>query len=132
MKHLLFAVLLFFCSHPILAQQYILKGNVQSTDDNTPFPNVTVLLLNTPDSIIVRETLTHSDGSFDLEEVGAGEYVLRLQYLGYERTDEPVEITKNMDVGTLYLHENARLLDEVTINMRPPVDRKSTRLNSSH
>src|SRR3546814_16567519 len=108
MKHLLFAVLLFFCSHPILAQQYILKGNVQSTDDNTPFPNVTVLLLNTPDSIIVRETLTHSDGSFDLEEVGAGEYVLRLQYLGYERTDEPVEITKNMDEGTLYLHENDR------------------------
>ncbi len=123
MKHLLFAVLLFFCSHPILAQQYALKGAVHNTGDNTPFPNVTVLLLNT-DSIIVRETLTHSDGSFDFEEIDAGDYVLRLQYLGYERTDEPVEIAKNVDLGTLYLHENARLLDEVTINMRPPVGKQ--------
>lgn len=123
MKHLLFAVLLFFCSHPILAQQYALKGTVHNTSDNTPFPHVTVLLLNT-DSIIVRETLSHSDGSFDFEEIDAGDYVLRLQYLGYERTDEPVVITKNVDLGILYLHENARLLDEVTVNMRPPVGKQ--------
>src|SRR5690606_17617044 len=123
MKHLLFAVLLFFCSHPILAQQYALKGTVHNTSDNTPFPHVTVLLLNT-DSIIVRETLSHSDGSFDFEEIDAGDYVLRLQYLGYERTDEPVVITKNVDLGILYLHENARLLDGVTVNMRPPVGKQ--------
>lgn len=123
MKHLLFAVLLFFCSHPILAQQLALKGTVHNTDDNTPLPNVTVLLLNT-DSIIVHETLTLSDGTFDFEQIEAGDYVLRLQYLGYERTDERVELVQNVDLGTLYLHENARLLDEVTINMRPPVGKQ--------
>lgn len=124
MKHLLYTVLLFLCSHSIFAQQYTLKGSVRSTTENAPFPNVTVLLVNTTDSVIVRETVTHSDGSFDLEEVGAGSYVLRLQYLGYEQTDEPVEMTQNTDIGILYLVENARLLDEVTINMRPPVGKQ--------
>src|SRR5690606_12120336 len=37
---------------------------------------------------------------------------------------EPVVITKNVDLGILYLHENARLLDEVTVNMRPPVGKQ--------
>lgn len=124
MKHLLYTVLLFLCAQPILAQQYTLKGTVRSTDDDTPFPNVTVLLLHATDSIILRETLTLSDGSFNLKEVAGGDYVLRLQYLGYEQTDERVEMTKNMDLGALYLQEDARLLDEVTINMRPPVGKQ--------
>ncbi|MGV3764204.1 outer membrane beta-barrel protein [Parapedobacter sp.] len=124
MKHLLYAVLLFLCSQPIFAQQYTLKGTVRSTSDNTPFPNVTVLLINATDSIVVHETLTHPDGSFDLKEVGAGDYVLRLQYLGYTSTDESVAMTKNINLGALYLKEDARLLDEVTINMRPPVGKQ--------
>ncbi|HWL00080.1 MAG TPA: outer membrane beta-barrel protein [Parapedobacter sp.] len=124
MRHLFYTVLLFLCSQPLFAQQYTLAGNVHSTGDNAPFPNVTVLLISTLDSLVIRETLTHSDGSFDLEQVEQGEYVLRLQYLGYEQLDETVEMTGDTDVGTLYLSENARLLNEVTINIRPPVGKQ--------
>lgn len=124
MKQLLYTVLLFLCSHPIFAQQqYTLKGSVRNVAENAPFPNVTVLLVNT-DSTIVRETVTYSDGSFDLSDIRAGDYLLRLQYLGYEHIDEPVELTQNTDMGILYLAENARLLDEITINMRPPVGKQ--------
>ena len=124
MKHLRYTVLLFLCSQSVFAQQYTLQGNVHHTADNTPFPNVTVLLIGTTDSVIVRETLTHSDGSFDMEQIDRGEYILRLQYLGYEQLDETVEMTGSTDVGTLYLSESARLLNEVTINMRPPVGKQ--------
>ncbi|MEC3881323.1 outer membrane beta-barrel protein [Parapedobacter sp. 10938] len=124
MRHLLYTVLLVLCSQPILAQQYTLKGTVHSTGDHTPFPNVTVLLMNATDSIVVHETLTHQDGSFDLKKVETGDYVLRLQYLGYAPTDEPVAMTKNTNLGALYLKEDARLLDEVTINVRPPVGKQ--------
>ncbi|WP_262249059.1 outer membrane beta-barrel protein [Parapedobacter soli] len=123
MKHLLHIVLLLLCFQPVFAQQYTLKGTVHNAADDTPFPNVTVLLLNT-ESIIEREMITHSDGSFDLEKVNPGEYVLRIQYLGYEPTDEPIKMTKNTDVGILYLHEDTRLLDEITISARPPVGKQ--------
>jgi len=121
MKHLLYAVLLFLYIHPAFAQQYTLKGVVRAESDNVPFPNVTVSLINTPDSLVIRETVTHSDGTFELDEVEAGSYLLRIQYLGYENNDKPVDIDQNTDVGTLYLREGARLLDEVTITGRPPV-----------
>ncbi len=118
MKHVLYAVLLFLWIQPVVAQQYTIKGVVRNASDNATFPNVTVSLINTPDSVVVRETVTHSNGTFDLEEVYAGEYLLRIQYLGYENSDEPVEVTSHTDVGTLYLRESARFLDEVTITMR--------------
>ena len=124
MRHLFFAVLLFLCAHPVFAQQFMVKGTIHSSGDSISLPNVTIFLLNTPDSIVVRETTTRSDGSFDLQEVASGDYVLRMQYLGYDQADEPIALTKNIDVGSLYLHENARLLDEVTINMRPPVGKQ--------
>ena len=125
MKHLLYTVLLFFCFQPVFAQQYTLQGNVHHMDGNAPFPNVTVLLISAAaDSIIARETLTHSDGSFDMDQLDGGEYLLRLQYLGYEQLDETVTITEDTDMGTLYLSENSRLLNEVTINMRPPVGKQ--------
>lgn len=121
MKYLLHTVLLFLCFQPAFAQQYTIQGSIQHASGNTPFPNATVSLINTPDSIILSETVTHSDGTFDFEDVAAGSYLLRIQYLGYETLDEQVEVTKNTTIGTLYLMESARLLDEVTIMMRPPV-----------
>ncbi|MGK6350855.1 outer membrane beta-barrel protein [Parapedobacter sp. DT-150] len=121
MKYLICAWLSWLCIHPALAQQYTIKGVVRAASDSIPFPNVTVSLLNTADSLLIRETVTHSDGTFDLEEVRAGNYELYVQYLGYENIVQALEITKHTDVGTLYLQEGARVLDEITINMRPPV-----------
>lgn len=124
MRHLFYTVLLFFCFQPVFAQQYTVRGHVHTATDNTPFPNVTVMLIGTADSVIARETLSHSDGSFDMAQLDRGEYLLRLQYLGYEQLEETIEITGDLDVGTLYLSENSRLLNEVTINMRPPVGKQ--------
>src|SRR5690606_15689717 len=58
------------------------------------------------------------------DQLDRGEYVLRLEYLGYEQLDEPIAMTDDVDVGTLYLSENTRLLNEVTINVRPPVGKQ--------
>lgn len=124
MRHLLSTVLLFLCFQPAFSQQqYTLEGIVHDTNNNAPLPNVTVMLLNT-ESIIVGETITQTDGSFRVEKINAGEYVLRLQFLGYELMDEPLKMAKNVDVGTLYLHESRRVLDEITINARPPVGKQ--------
>ena len=124
MKYLFYTVLLSLCIQPAFAQQHNLQGKVHDASSNTPFANVTVLLISQTDSIRTRETLTHSDGSFVLDNLDQGMYVLRLQYLGYEQLDESIELTEDIDIGTLYLTESSQLLSEVTINIRPPVGKQ--------
>src|SRR5690606_13782374 len=122
MKHVLVAfTLLFFSVESILAQQHRVSGTVRHMADDEPFAYSTVLLLSTPDSLVVHETLSHADGTFILENVEAADYVLRVQYLGYENVDRDLSVTENIQVGTIYLREGAQLLDAVTITMRPPV-----------
>ena len=124
MKYLFYAVLPFLCIQSVWGQQYHIQGRVYAASDSIPFPNVTVSLLAKPDSSPVGETISHSDGTFELKDIHAGDYLLRIQYLGYENTDQPVKVTGNTDVGSLYLHEGARLLDEITILGRPPVGKQ--------
>ncbi|SKB78209.1 CarboxypepD_reg-like domain-containing protein [Parapedobacter luteus] len=124
MKYLLYAVLPCLYLQSAMAQQHTLKGQVRSASDSIPFPNATISLLHAPDSLVIRQTVTHSDGTFELEEVEDGEYVLRVQYLGYENTEQPLEINDDINIGTLYLREGSRFLDEITITRRPPVGKQ--------
>ena len=125
MKYLYCAVLpfLFLCipSSSVQAQQYQLKGQVYAASDSIPFPNATVLLLNKPGTLSILETISQADGTFNLKDIKQGEYLLRIQYLGYENTDKPIKVTANANVGTLYLSEGSQLLDEITIVGSPPV-----------
>ncbi len=124
MKYLFYAVLPFLCIQSIQAQQYHIQGRVYAASDSIPFPNATISLLNKPDSLAVRETVSSMDGTFELKEINTGDYLLRIQYLGYENTDKPIKVTGNTNVGSLYLNEGARLLDEITILGRPPVGKQ--------
>lgn len=124
MKYLFYAVLPFLCIKSAWAQQYHIKGQVHAASDSIPFPNVTVSLLTKPDSSAVGETVSRMDGTFELKAIKAGDYLLRIQYLGYENTDKPVKVTGDTNVGSLYLSEGARLLDEITILGRPPVGKQ--------
>ena len=124
MKYLFYAVLPFLCVQFVQAQQYHIRGQVYAASDSIAFPNATVSLLHQPDSLTVRETVSDMDGTFELKAVGAGEYLLHIQYLGYEAIDRPIKLTGNTNVGALYLREGARLLDEITIVGRPPVGKQ--------
>ena len=124
MRHLFYAVLLFFCVQFAKAQQYHIQGQVYTAIDSLPFPNATVLLLNKADSLPIREAVSLMDGTFELKAINSGEYLLRIQYLGYENTDKLVKVTGDTRLGGLYLQEGAQLLDEITILGRPPVGKQ--------
>src|SRR5690606_23108757 len=122
MKYLLiYFCLSFLCIEYTFSQQYTLKGNVRAASNNMPFANATVSLLNSTDSLLLQETVTDADGTFDFRHIEAGDYLLSIQYLGYEKTQEAIEVHEHTDVGTLFLWEAATVLDEITISARPPV-----------
>src|SRR5690606_22622884 len=77
--------------------------------------------LNSTDSLLLQETVTDADGTFDFRHIEAGDYLLSIQYLGYEKTQEAIEVHEHTDLGTLFLWEAATVLDEIAISARPPV-----------
>lgn len=121
MKRFICALFFFLCLNQVFSQQYSINGTIHDNVEDHAFPNVTVLLLNEPDSLLMQETITSADGSFYFEDIPSGSYLIRIQYLGYEPMDHAVALTQNTDVGILYLMESATALDEVTINIRPPM-----------
>lgn len=121
MKYIICTLFSLFSFYQAFSQQYNINGTVHDDTNDDAFPNVTVTLLNDPDSVFVRETVTHADGSFYFEDIKTGNYLIRVQYLGYEPIAHPIELTQDTDIGTLSLIRGATALNEVMINIAPPV-----------
>lgn len=100
------------------AQNYSIKGVVKQAGSEITIPNATVLLLNLPDSAQVNGMISDLDGEFEILNVKEGEYLLKVQYLGYETLYSTLPVTENLNLGTLHLAEQATDLSEVMITAR--------------
>ena len=80
MKTLNVFLLLLFLSSRALAQ---LSGKVtDARGEGVPFVNV--LLLNAVDSSLTKGAITDDAGAYRLENIAAGEYLLRLSAVGFQ------------------------------------------------
>ena len=115
--HFLLPVLfLFFLSQSVLAQTQI-RGHVMSAD-GSPLSFANVLLLNPSDSALVSGNITEEDGSFILENVSAGEYLVGYSMIGYlDHHSEIISTTegKELQLSPVVLNENSVELDEVQV-----------------
>lgn len=115
MKNFIFLFCLFLCPFITHSQSYSISGTVQSAEDKSTFPGATVLLMLAQDSSSVKGTITDFDGTFVLDEVKKGKYLLRVQYLGYEPLDQDIDLQQDIDLGALSLAEASTWLGEVTV-----------------
>ncbi|PRY08999.1 outer membrane receptor protein involved in Fe transport [Pontibacter ummariensis] len=103
----------------------LVKGNVLDADTREPIAFATVVLVHPGTGRQVKGTMTDNEGRFALNNVGLGEYILQVSFLGYRQQTVPVEVTadsKEVSVGPLALALNATELGEVTIKaLRPSV-----------
>jgi outer membrane receptor protein involved in Fe transport len=60
-----------------------ITGTLLDQRTHQPLPFANVLLLHTPDSTLVLGTQTAENGTFSLEKVALGSYLLRIEALGY-------------------------------------------------
>ncbi|MEP0712462.1 outer membrane beta-barrel protein [Algoriphagus sp.] len=118
MKYCLYLFFFLISATQVLAQTFSIKGRVKEAGKEITIPNATILLLNLPDSVQVDGMISDLDGEFEIKSVKGGEYLLKVQYLGYEDLFKSVSITQDRDLGVLSLKEEATALDEVTISAR--------------
>ncbi|EAZ79570.1 outer membrane beta-barrel protein [Algoriphagus machipongonensis] len=118
MKYLLPLLFFFGLVHLGSAQSYFIKGRILEFGSDQSIPNATILLLTYSDSVQVDGMISDIDGYFDIQNVDEGEYLLKVQYLGYQNLFKTIEVKEDLDLGNLNLKETATELGEVTVNAR--------------
>jgi outer membrane receptor protein involved in Fe transport len=119
MKTLNYAIILSALSLSASAQN--IKGMVTDAQNHRPLAYSTVGLLKASDSSQVKGTLVGDNGTYQLENIKPGNYLLAAQMIGYTRKLVPVTIanetlTENIEVVSLN-----KQLSEVTIKATKPI-----------
>jgi len=111
-----------------LTAQNQISGTVKDRAGGSPVPYATAALLR-PDSSIITGALTGNEGQFVIENVPAGNYLLQVSFIGYEKVTQPVSVSGPTNVGEILLSESANRLQEVTVvGQKPLIMRKVDRL----
>ena len=111
------SLLLFFCAFPALAQKYVIDGKVSNALTGEPVEFATAGLLRA-DSTLVAGVTSDEKGHFKINAKAAGNYILRVSYIGYKTHYSSVVLTRkqsHLDVGTISLSANDNLLKEAVV-----------------
>ena len=82
---------------------------------------VNVAVLDSADSSFVKGTATNLDGLFEISDVPAGSYLLRISAIGYRNRLVPFTVSNNTALGTLRVQPGATTLDAVEISAEKPI-----------
>lgn len=109
-----FLIVSFVGSIPLLAES--LTGTI-CDENNKPIVGVNVSIRTLDDNIILAGTQTTSKGTFTINNIEHGKYILSCSHIGYSNYTAEVEISKdhNLALGTLLMHSKSIQLEEVSI-----------------
>ncbi len=125
-----FHFLLLIFSMSCFAQEYRVNGYVKDANNN-PIAYANVVITKNSEGIegSANGTSTDESGYFIIESLSAGNYTLKISFLGYTTYTKGVDLDGHTKFGTIVLEENLEALDDVTIvAKRPTVKRLVDRL----
>lgn len=91
MKHLYILILCLLTTGALSAQAEIVATVMDST--GTTLPGANAVLLRSSDSLLTSFGTTDNNGVFRMQNVAAGDYLLRVTFLGYERPDQSIKVS---------------------------------------
>lgn len=97
---------------------YSIRGSAVDTAEKRMLHNTTIMVLNAKDSTLRKFTRAKGDGSFSIDNLAAGKFILVMSYPGYAEYAENFELDdKNpqRNFGKLGLTLASRLLHDVII-----------------
>jgi|AGTN01.3.fsa_nt_gi Outer membrane receptor proteins, mostly Fe transport len=93
-----------------LPQGYSVKGFIHDAENNTYLPAARVSLMPAN-----RHQQTDKDGFFSFENLSRDNYLLRVQFIGYDDLSIPLTLTRDTLLH-IHLHPASFMLSEVTVN----------------
>ncbi|SFD34526.1 TonB-dependent receptor domain-containing protein [Spirosoma endophyticum] len=121
MKNLFLLVVLCLFSAALCAQnppltRFTLQGRAVDTA-SAPLASSTVMLLSAKDSSLVNFTRTNDTGTFSFKNIKAGNYVLKISFVGFIPYNQVIKPTGDavVDLGELKMKPITRELMEVVV-----------------
>lgn len=96
-------------------------GSLIDSTKNEPLMYCNVSLLEKADSSFVKGATTDMSGYFEVKDVPAGEYLLRISYVGYSTRFVPVSVTNNTALGAINMKQGSEVLKTVKITAARPL-----------
>src|SRR5260370_40184551 len=120
MKTILICLLLFTASQYAFGQ---VTGKLTG-GDGKPVPFANMILVEMPDTILVKTASADTSGAFHLDDVSNGKYVLKINAMGYQTwQSEAFELNadaRQKDLGVIVLKGASKQLGEVEIRGDKP------------
>jgi len=110
-----------------------IEGIVLDGETGIGLEFATVALYNSADSSLITGTITNSEGIFKISGLSKGDYFVRIDFVGYQMMDIPINIIENpehqLKLDQIHLNPAYVNLQEVTIKNDAPylsykIDRK--------
>ena len=101
----------------VMAQKYVVSGNVANAQSSDPIEFATAALLRS-DSTVVTGVMTDRKGKFRINAREAGQYILKVSFMGFKTTFHNLQLTKQApvaEVGMVKLSTNEQLLKTAII-----------------
>lgn len=105
------------CAITAFSQQSSVEGTVRDTTENKTLQYAVVSLLRGSDSVLVQFTRTNKDGSFKIDPLPAGNYVLLITYPKFADYADLIQISGQspLKLGTIPLTPASVLMREVIV-----------------
>ena len=105
----------------LLGNTYKVVGSLRDSVSGEFVAYVNVGVLERADSTFVKGTSTNLDGYFEVTDIPAGDYLLRVSAIGYRNFYLPFTVENNTALGTLRLKPGSTTLKEVKISADRPL-----------
>ena len=103
----------------VSAQKITVSGKVVEKESGETCISANVVLLQPKDSSQVAGINTNAQGLFTLPEVSAGNYILKVSYVGFKTHTQNLALSTKQtahNVGTISLAEDAKLMKEAIVS----------------
>lgn len=107
---------LFFSFYSLQAQEFTINGTLLDAQLKSPLDAATVYLETKADSTLVAYSITDTDGGFIIEgKTNQEKLFFYATFNGYKTLKKEITITKNLEMGALFLEEEVEQLGEVLV-----------------
>ena len=104
-----------------MAQKVTLSGFVVDGTMNEPMPGASVVLLQPKDSVQAAGVSSDLEGKFKLPSVKAGNYILRISFMGFQTYYRNITLpkgNKSINLGEITLQEDSKLMKEAEVTAK--------------
>ena len=123
MRRFLFFPVFFFCTTGLAQKNGTVKGLAFDTVTKQPIASATITLMQKKDSSLISFTMTDNNGRFELSGIQNGEYRLLVTHVNYHNSSRVFKIDderKGIDLGTIIMNDQTKVLSEVTVTSEAP------------